>query len=89
MKTVVNKTRQAIKIPLPRGKALRLGPGKEGQIRDEASEHAGLKKLVDAGKIEVFDGGTRAGDATSTTGSPHAATHAQGKSTARQRTGDR
>ena len=89
MKTVVNKTRLPIKVPLPRGKALHLGPGKEGQIRDEASEHAAVKKLVDSGKIEIFDGGARPSDAATATAAPHEATHGQGKATMRQRTGDR
>lgn len=88
MKTVVNKTQLPIKVPLPRGKSLHLGPGKEGQIRDEASDHPALKKLVEAGKIDVFDGGTRPSDAAATPGAPHESTHGQGKSTLR-RSGDR
>ena len=88
MKTVVNKTRSALKVPLPRGKSLRLGPGKEGQIQDDASEHPGLKKLVDAGKIDVFDGGTRPSEAAMTPGAHHESTAGHGKSTTR-RTGDR
>ena len=34
MKTVVNQTGKALRIPLSRGRVLRLGPRKEGQIRD-------------------------------------------------------
>jgi hypothetical protein len=55
MKTVVNKTQKPLSVPLPRGKVLHLGPGKTGQISSEAAEHPRLKKLVDAGEIEVFD----------------------------------
>jgi len=55
MKTVVNKTQRPLSIPLPRGKILHLGPGKTGQIATEAADHPQLKKLVDAGEIEVSD----------------------------------
>ena len=55
MKTVANKTQKPLSVPLPRGKVLHLGPGKTGQISSEAAEHPRLKKLVDAGEIEVFD----------------------------------
>jgi len=55
MKTVANKTQRPLTIPLPRGKTLHLGPGKTGQISTEAAGHQPLKKLVDAGQIEVYD----------------------------------
>ncbi|TFH27856.1 MAG: hypothetical protein E4H00_09180 [Myxococcales bacterium] len=60
MKTVVNKTRSALKIPLPRGKSLRLGPNGSGQIRDEHAEHAALQKLIAAGDIEIVTTETHA-----------------------------
>ena len=46
MKTVINKTPTALKVPLPRGKALHLGPRQTGQIRHEAADHPALKKLI-------------------------------------------
>ncbi len=55
MKTVTNKTQKPLSVPLPRGKTLHLGPGKTGQISSEAAEHPQLRKLVEAGEIEVFD----------------------------------
>jgi hypothetical protein len=55
MKTVKNKTQRPLRVPLPRGKTVHLGPGKSGQITTEAAEHSGLKKLIEAGEIEVFD----------------------------------
>ena len=55
MKTVTNKTQKPLSVPLPRGKTLHLGPGKTGQISSEAAEHPQLRKLADAGEIEVFD----------------------------------
>ena len=55
MKTIANKTTRPLAIPLPRGKKLHLGPRKTGQITTEAAEHAALKKLVDAGEVEITD----------------------------------
>jgi hypothetical protein len=55
MKTITNKTTRPLIVPLPRGKKLHLGPRKTGQITTEAAEHAALKKLVDAGEIELAD----------------------------------
>jgi len=89
MKTVMNKTSTPLKLPLPRGKSLHLGPRQTGQIRDEATEHPALKKLVDAGKIEVMDGEGQDRNASWQGSSPHETTHAQGKSSFRQKTGDR
>ncbi len=57
MKGIENKTRKPLSVPLPRGKTLHLGPGKTGQISSEAAEHPQLKKLIDAGEIEIFDDG--------------------------------
>jgi len=57
MKTVGNKTQKPLSRPLPRGKVLHLGPGKTGQISSEAAEHPQVKKLVDAGDIDIFDEG--------------------------------
>jgi hypothetical protein len=57
MKTIKNKTNKPLRVPLPRGKTLHLGPAKSGQVTTEAAEHPGLKKLVDAGEIELSDDG--------------------------------
>ncbi len=89
MKTVTNKTRTPLKIPLPRGKSLHLGPGKTGQLRDDAAEHAGVKKLVEAGSIEIFDGGKTGVGASGATSEPHAASKGFAKSGAKARSGDR
>ena len=56
MKTVRNLTRKPIKVPLPGGKSLRLGPNKDGTIQDKATHHPALLRLVEAGTIEIFDG---------------------------------
>ncbi len=54
---ISNKTRQALTVPLLRGKTLRLGPGKTGQIDAKAAALPALKKLIAAGDIEILDGG--------------------------------
>lgn len=53
MKTIVNKTPRPIRIQLPRGKTLHLGPTRTGQISDDALEHEAVRKLLKAGDIEV------------------------------------
>ena len=71
MKTIRNKTARPIRVPLPRGKILHLGPSLEAQIADNAVEHAALKKLVKAGTIEILGEGenerSREGGATAST----------------------
>jgi hypothetical protein len=55
MTTVTNKTQKPLSIPLPGGKKLHLGPGKTGQIAAKAAADPQLKKLIDAGELEVVD----------------------------------
>lgn len=62
MTTIVNKTRGPLSVSLPRGKTLRLGPGKTGQISSTAGEHPGVKKLLEAGDIEILGQGPRPQD---------------------------
>ena len=60
MKTVRNLTLKPIKVPLPGGKALRLGPKQDGAINDKATHHGAVLRMVEAGTIEVL-GGSSAG----------------------------
>lgn len=91
MKTIVNKTARPLRVPLPGGKMLHLGPKKTGQIADNAIEHAGLRKLVDAGDLEVrgegdagsVDGGVAPTETTRESAQGH------GKSNAVRRGGQR
>ena len=53
MKTIINKTRKPMRIGLPGGKTLHLGPARTGQISDEASQAPGIRRLVEAGEIEI------------------------------------
>src|SRR5881398_975626 len=72
MAAVTNKTGKPLSIPLPRGKTLHLGPRKSGQISSHDIEHPGLKKLVDAGTIEIVaeDSGSTGGEGARTHGWP-------------------
>ncbi len=53
MPAVSNKTNKPLSVPLPGGKTLHLGPGQTGQIAARAAEGAALKKLVEAGELEL------------------------------------
>jgi hypothetical protein len=53
MTAISNKTQKPLSVTLPGGKTLHLGPGKTGQISAKAVEDPQIKKLVDAGEIEV------------------------------------
>jgi hypothetical protein len=53
MRTVKNASASPLRIPLPGGKTLHLGPGKTASIRDSATEHPALKKLCDSGQVEL------------------------------------
>ncbi len=62
VKTVTNKTKRPLSIPLPRGKTLHLSPGKSGQIAANAADHPPVKKLVAEGVIDVHDEGLHAAE---------------------------
>lgn len=65
MTTISNKTLRPLSVPLPGGKTLHLGPGRSGEIASKAREHAQLKKLVEAGEIEILGEGLRPSDGIS------------------------
>ena len=89
MKSISNKTHKPIKVPLPEGKFLHLGPGKTGQIADSAVERPAVKKLIEAGEIEVHAEGSghAAGPDLGSTG--HEATHGHVPNTLVRPKGDR
>lgn len=53
MKTVLNKTRKPIQVPLPRGKILHLGPLKSGKISHKDLDHEPLQRLIKQGAIAI------------------------------------
>lgn len=60
MKIIRNKTRRPLRVPLPQGKTLHLNPNQTGQITDRL-DHPPLKKLIDAGEIEILESDRRRG----------------------------
>jgi hypothetical protein len=90
MKTVRNKTHKPLAVPLPRGKKLHLSPLKTGQIASDDADHPAVKKLLEAGEIEIVgeesgpaDGGGVGGAKKASPGAPG---HSSGIS---RRSGDR
>lgn len=55
IKDIINRTRHPIRISLPGGKTLHLGLAGRGQVPDDALERPALKKLIEAGEIEVLE----------------------------------
>jgi hypothetical protein len=89
MAAVTNKTAKPLSIPLPRGKTLHLGPRKSGQISSHDIEAPALKKLVEAGTIEILgkESASAAGDGLGTPGRAPMTTHTSGRGG--RRSGDR
>src|SRR2546427_3561951 len=87
MPAVTNKTGKPLSIPLPRGKTLHLGPRKSGQISAHDIDHPGLKKLVDAGAIEILaeDSGSTGGEGGGTHGRGPIPAHTAGRGGRRSR----
>ena len=55
MKTIRNKTHAPVRVPLPRGKRLHLGPDQEGQIAHTDVDHEPLQRLVEQKVLEIVD----------------------------------
>lgn len=55
MRTIRNLTMRPLRVSLPQGKTLHLGPRQEAQIATRNLERAGIVRLVEAGEIEVVD----------------------------------
>jgi hypothetical protein len=68
LKTILNKTKKPLRVQLRGGKVLHLGPGKTGQISDDASGDASIKRMTKAKEIEVL------GDEDASQGGSEAAT---------------
>ena len=84
-----NTTKLPLKISLPGGKLLRLGPGKTGQITPKASEHPPVQALIESGQIQVVgEGKSQAGPGTHHSSGP-ASSPGQGSTGGMRHTGDR
>jgi hypothetical protein len=89
VKTIRNTTMRPIKVPLPRGKVLHLGPRKTGEVAINAVEHPPLAKLVEAGDLEIVGDGSHADPGQSTSGSIRASNRGKHSAANIQRRGDR
>jgi len=74
MKTIRNTTHKPLRVPLPRGKVLHLGPQKTGEIAAGAEEHPPLVKLIEAGEIEVLGEGEHEHPSAAPSEAVHAST---------------
>ena len=72
MKTVLNKTRRPLRIALSRGRVLRLGPLREGQIAARDADRDAVKRRVADGDIEIFDDASRTGASSTSAPGGHA-----------------
>ncbi len=89
MPTVSNKTRMPVSVPLPGGKTLHLGPGKTGQISPRAAENSQLKRLVEAGELELVGADERPSAGPGGGKRGRAAMRGHGAGGAIRRSGDR
>ena len=88
MKTVRNCSARPLKVPLPRGKFLHLGPRNTGSVHPDALERPAVKRLLEAGDLEIIDDSAahpEGGQAKI----GNAATHGHGPSGTFRRKGDR
>jgi len=78
LKTVRNKTARPMRVALPGGKTLHLGPQKTGQIADAALERPAVQKLVKSGDLEILgDGSSDASGGGDEGARPNAQGHAR------------
>jgi hypothetical protein len=55
MPTIVNTSRDAIRVSLPGGKVLHLGVGQKGDISERAAESRSVLRQVEEGKVRIED----------------------------------
>ncbi len=79
MKTIQNKANRPIRVPLPRGKVLHLGPRESGQVHPDTLERPAVKKMLEAGELEVVDDEeARTGGTGAKSGNPSTQGHPSG-----------
>ncbi len=64
MITILNQTPRFLRITLSRGKVLRLGPHKEGQVSTQNVECESVTQLVADGTLKIMGVGPQAGSST-------------------------
>jgi hypothetical protein len=89
MKDIRNTTHKPLRVPLPKGKTLHLGPQLTGQVAANALEHPPFKKLVESGDIEIVGEGKAESRHPVKEHGDHADTQGMGSSKAFHPSGDR
>lgn len=89
MTTIFNTTAHSIKVPLPHGKVLHLGPRKTGKITAKAVDHPPIAKLVETGDLEMVGDSDHANPAQTAVGSIRASNRSSHPAVSSQRRGDR
>jgi len=84
-----NTAKRPVKVPLPGGKRLFLGIGGTGQIMPKAADHPPVKKLIDAGEIEITDIGHAGVEQSGGQESSIKSSSARGGGRASRKSGDR
>lgn len=89
MKEIRNLTHAPLKIHLPGGKTLFLGPDKTGQISDHAAQAPSVRRLVDAGDVRILGEGDHVEAEVEKGHAPHDSTHGHPQKNVVRRKGDR
>ena len=75
---VKNTTTAPVRVPLPAGKRLFLGPGGKAKITNKATGHPPVKALIEAGTLEILDGGKSKKGASAKGGASPSQDHSSG-----------
>jgi hypothetical protein len=86
---VRNTAKRPLKVPLPGGKRLFLGIGGSGQITPKSAEHPPVKKLIEAGELEITDSSHAGVETITGQGGQVKSSSARGGSQSSRQTGDR
>ena len=89
MKTIRNKTHSPVRVPLPRGKVLHLGPSQEGQISHKDVDHGPLQALIENEVVEIVEDQTDEASSRGQDKGAHADTHGHHPPTGSPARGDR
>ena len=57
MATIRNTTKRPLKVRLPGGKTMHLGPAGSGQVKPKALDSPALQALISSGDVVVEDSG--------------------------------
>ena len=89
MKTIRNRTHAPVRVPLPRGKVLHLGPDQEARIAHTDVDHPPLQGLIGDGVVEIVGDQIADVAAREHEKGPHVETHGHHPPTGSAVRGDR